>query len=114
MLVEISVKVRDAIVLPDTATCRVEVRDVTYADAASETVVGHEESVAARHGAGTVLQTTLEVPSAPGDSRRLNAWAHVSMTGDRRVQRGDYLSTVAYPLDTSVDRISIEVELKRI
>lgn len=113
MQVDVRVLLLHAVNLPKPAVCRVEVRDVTYVDAPSKTVSAYQGSVA-RIVDGEVLRTLLEVPDAPSGTRTLNVWAHLSMTGERRVQVGDYITTAAYPIAQGVDVDQVVVELQRV
>jgi len=113
MQVDVTVLLRHKVKLPKTAVCRVEVRDVTYLDAPSKTLSVKKAPVAGIVDE-TVLKTRLKVPSAGPGARNLNVWAHLSMTGVERIQVGDYVTTVAYPIAPGVGTDRVIVELQRV
>lgn len=113
MQVDVTVLLRHERELPKTAVCRVEVRDVTYLDAPSKTVSAHEAPVAGIVD-DTVLTTRLNVPNVGFGAHSLNVWAHLSMTGAKRIQVGDYVTTAAYPINLKVSTDRVIVELHRV
>jgi putative lipoprotein len=111
MKIEVKVMLRNQVLLPETAVCRVEVRDVSLLDAPSITVCSHQ-SPATKVSGITLLTEILEVPDNDLVGRNLNIWAHLSLTGSKRVQSGDYITMQAYPIITTVSAVSVVVELQ--
>ena len=110
MKVKVKVLLRDQLSLPETAVCRVEVRDVSLLDAPSITLCSYQRP-ATRISGITVVSATLEVPDRDLVGRHLNVWAHLSLTGSKRVQTGDYITMQAYPVRTTASTDSVVVEL---
>ncbi len=111
MKVEVKVKLRDSATLPETAVCRLEVRDVSLLDAPSVTVCAHKESVSAKTGE-TIVTATLDVPESDDARRDLNVWAHLSMTGEKGTRPDDYITTQSYPIRSggSKERVSVDLQ----
>ena len=91
---------------PVGAPLRVEARDTTLADAPAETVSTAESVV--RGQRGSWLDTLeLDVPRLPG---QCTIWAHVDVDRDGRVSRGDFVTTVSYPVPPGGDaRVAVRV-----
>ncbi len=113
MKVEVKVLLRNQVMLPATAMCRVEIRDVSLLDAPSITVCSHLLSVADKTGI-TVVTDLLEVPSNYPAGRHLNVWAHLSISGSERIQSGDFITVQAFPVKTDSPYTEIVVELQLI
>ena len=111
MRVKVKVLLRNQVSLPDAAVCRVEVRDVSLLDAPSVTVCSHQAPATKISGI-TLLTEILEVPDNDLVGRHLNVWAHLSLTGSKRVQSGDYITMQAYPIRAAVSTVSVVVELQ--
>jgi len=111
MKVKVKVLLRNQVSLPETAVCRVEVRDVSLVDAPSITVCSHQVPVKKISGI-TLLIEELEVPNNNIVGRNLNVWVHLSLTGSKQVQSGDYITTQAYPISATVSAVSVVVELQ--
>ena len=111
MQVEITVLLRHHVTLPDTAVCRVEVRDVTYVDVSSITLAAYEARITEISNQ-TVLTTTLKIPDDDKSGRDLNVWAHLSLTGEKQIQDDDYVTTRAYSLETGGAKAFAIVELQ--
>ncbi len=91
---------------PVGAPIRVEVRDTSLIDAPSHTVGIADGQVRGRSGSWL---DTLEV-DAPSPCDHCTVWAHVDVDGDNKVSRGDFVTTVAYPVPSSVPaRLTINV-----
>jgi uncharacterized lipoprotein YbaY len=111
MIVNIKVILRHQVALPEKAVCRVEVRDVTLLDACSITLGSHEAQVSKISGE-TVLTTLLEVPDSDTPNRDYNVWAHLSLTGEKRILANDYVTTRAYPIAQGASTADMVVELQ--
>lgn len=111
MRIEVKVLLRNQVSLPETAVCRVEVRDVSLMDTPSITVCSHQAP--AKEISGITLMTAmLQAPDNAIVDRHLNVWAHLSLAGSKRVQSGDYITMQAYPVRAGVPADSIAVELQ--
>ncbi len=111
MIVNIKVILRHELNLPEKAVCRVEVRDVTLLDARSITLSSYEAPVS-RISGETVLTAPLEVPDSDTPNRDYNVWAHLSLTGAKRIQANDYVTTRAYPIAQGTSTADMVVELQ--
>ena len=89
----VSVRVTATDDLPDRATVRVTVLDVTWADAAARQVAARELHPVA----GRVARVDLPAPPAAG-GRRYEVRVHVDVDGSGEVAPGDWVSTVAHPV----------------
>jgi len=84
----------------------VEIRDTSLIDAPSRTIGINYGRVRGLSGS---LLDTLEI-EAPSPSRHCTIWAHVDVDGDNKVSRGDFVTTAAYPVPSSVPaRLAINV-----
>ncbi len=113
MRIHVAILVRDRVKLLETAVCRVEVRDVTYADAPSRTVCWHEAAIT-RIENQTVLTMWLDVPVRDLESRQLTVWARLSLTGAKPTQAGDYVTTAAYPVVAGLSGNRVVAERHRV
>ncbi len=113
MRVEVTVLLKHRVELSKGAVCRIEVRDVTQLDAPSKTLSAYVTPVKSIAG-DVVLTTHLDVVGSGALTRRLNVWARLSTTGSGRTQIGDYVTTVAYPVDPKTGDSRIVVELERV
>jgi putative lipoprotein len=87
-------------VLPESATVRVQIEDVSRADAPS-IVVGEQCLVGVQLRSGAELPFTVEVPESQVDHRRIySVRAHVDTTGSGDVKAGDLVSTQSHPVLT--------------
>ncbi len=111
MIVNIEVLLRHPLTLPETAICRVEVRDVTLLNERSVTIASHEASVT-RIADGTVLTTALEIPDTEPPNRDYTVWVHLSLTGHRQVQAGDFVTKRAYPVKQGEAAVHVLVALE--
>ncbi len=94
MIVKVKVQLRNQVSLPETAVCRVEIRDVTLLNDTSVMVCSHQSRDMEKSGI-TLLSEMLEVPDDKNlVGRDLNVWAHLSLIGSKRVQSGDLTSLV--------------------
>lgn len=89
---------------PAGSPVRVELRDVSLADAASVTVAAAEGHVGAAPGQ-PLATVELTVADVPRDS---TVWALVDVDRDGRTSKGDFLTTAAYPVRPS-DRARVTV-----
>jgi uncharacterized lipoprotein YbaY len=85
---------------------RVELRDVSLADAPSEVIARAEGSV--RGSLGRWLETIeLSVPELPESS---TIWVHVDVDRDGKVSPGDFITTAAYPVSPGEEaRVTVSV-----
>ena len=110
MKIEVEVLLREQIPLPKTAVCRVEVRDVSLLDVSSKTINSYKASVTKICGI-TLLTGLLNVPDNAVVGSDLNVWAHLSLTGSKRILSGDYITMCAYPIKATVSPVRVVVEL---
>jgi putative lipoprotein len=99
--------------LPETARLFVEVRDVSLADAAAVTLAARVLPAHALSPAGKSVQLTFDL-APPAGNRRLNVWAHLSISGTRTREQGDFLTTRAYPVDEEKEDEHVTIELQKI
>ena len=112
LIVAITVLLPYRIDLPDTARLRVEVRDVSLLDAPSVTLCSRDLTQLSVDG--KVLATLeLEVP-AGDEHRTLNVWAHLSLSGEEQIKKGDFLTTRAYPIKRGANSDYVTIELQQI
>jgi hypothetical protein len=84
---------------PAGSPVRVQVRDTGLADAPA--VVVAEASGVVRTGQGDCLDTVdLTLGDVP---RHATVWAHVDVDRDGRVSKGDYISTMSYPVPSGLE-----------
>lgn len=79
---------------PVGAPIYVEVRDTSLIDAPSKTMASVTGEVQGRLGSwlGTV---EIDVPKIPDQN---TVWAHIDVDRDKRVSRGDFVTTTSYPI----------------
>ena len=111
MKVQIIILLHHHVSLPKTAVCTVELRDVSLIDAPSITLCAHQAPIEKISGT-TVMSVTLEVPDIQIAGRRVNVWAHLSLTGAKGIKRGDFITMQAYPINVKATSYSITVELQ--
>ena len=91
------------------AIVRVELRDVSLADAPS-TVVVEQVLKSVRLAPGAKIPFRLAMPM-DDPSRRLALRAHVDINGTGRTLPGDLLTTQSYPVTVETDSADISVTL---
>jgi hypothetical protein len=106
MEVEVAVVVPPGVKLSEASVCRIEIRDVSFADAPSKTLSMHE--VRGSSIAGDAITACVKVPD--GAPRELNVWVRLSPTGAPLTTRGDYVTTRAYPVGPSTGRVVVQLE----
>ena len=111
MIVNVEVILPRQLALPETAVCRVEMRDVTLLDAGSITLASCEASVAQVAG-GKLHMPRLESPDSDAPNRDCSVWAHLSLTGAQQIQADDYVTTRAYPVRPGAPATHVVVELQ--
>lgn len=98
---------------PVTARLYVEIRDVSLLDAPSITLCARESSLKTAQNGGVLATLDFNVPE--GEKRRtLNVWGHLSLSGNKKIAQGDFLTTQAYPVNQEVTHDHIAIELQRI
>jgi uncharacterized lipoprotein YbaY len=87
------------------------VEDVSQADAPATTIAEHvQEAVALPLGQSESLPFTIRVPPSSMDPQsRYTVRVHVDVTGTASVTRGDFVSTVSYPVSSDQDEIEVAV-----
>ncbi|MEX5217471.1 MAG: hypothetical protein AB7G68_10725 [Nitrospiraceae bacterium] len=84
---------------PTGSPVRVQVRDTGLADAPA--VIVAEANGVVRTGQGDSLDTVdLTLGDVP---RHATVWAHVDVDRDGRVSKGDYISTMSYPVPSGLE-----------
>lgn len=111
MKVDVKVIIRTQATLPESAVCRVELRDESLANGPSVTVASYEESVNEFSGV-ELLVCTLEADDSVFVRRDINVWAHLSLTGGKQIQIGDFVTMQTYPVDDASVLVSVVVELQ--
>jgi putative lipoprotein len=96
--------------LPESAKLRIEIRDTSLADARSITLASKALDSAAISG-HTTVEGEIETDSGIAQGRQTTLWAHLSMKGERKIEREDYIVTQAYPL---IDGMKVVVRLNRV
>lgn len=92
------------------APIRVEARDTTMTDESSVTVGSVEGAV--RSELGSWLDTVeLAVETLPAVC---TIWAHIDVDGDGRVSKGDFITTVAYPVPRGLSEARVPITLRRV
>jgi uncharacterized lipoprotein YbaY len=88
------------------------VQDVSRADAPATTIAEHvQEQVVLPLGQSEPLPFTIRVPTRSMDPRsRYTVRVHVDVTGTASVTRGDFVSTVSYPVSSDQDEIEVAVQ----
>lgn len=89
------------------AVVRVELRDVSVADAPS-TVVAEKQLKNVRISAGGKIPFNLSVPEV-APNRSLNLRVHVDLDGSGRSVPGDLLTTQSYPVAPDADKVEVDV-----
>lgn len=111
MQVTVNIARPPGLVVPDGAVCRVQIRDVSYIDAAAIVLVNTVEPIV-RSDSETLARVRLEMPEGDAIRREnLNVWVHVDLSGSAKVSDEDFLTTQAYPVPQGDDP-SIRVEVK--
>ncbi|VAW38098.1 hypothetical protein MNBD_DELTA02-1214 [hydrothermal vent metagenome] len=97
MKVKVKVILRNRVVLPEGAVCRVELRDESMVDGPAGIVASYEEPVKEVSGID-LMACTLEGDDDAFAGRDVNVWAHLSLTGEKQVRVGDFITMQAYPV----------------
>jgi len=84
MKVKVKVILRNRVVLPEGAVCRVD-----------GIVASYEEPVKEVSGID-LMACTLEGDDDAFAGRDVNVWAHLSLTGEKQVRVGDFITMQAY------------------
>ncbi|MDH4183755.1 MAG: hypothetical protein OEV92_06010 [Nitrospinota bacterium] len=95
------------------ATLLVEAMDVSLVDAPSVTLSRSKIFVTSVQGE-EIAAITLPLPDDVDSSADVNIWCHLSLSGQDRIQQGDYLSMEAYPVPMTDATVSITVTLRRV
>jgi uncharacterized lipoprotein YbaY len=95
------------------ATVYVRLEDVSLMDAASNIV---EEQVIQRvsGSAGQRLSFALQGQLPDDDRARLHISVHVSLSGSREIESGDYITMQSYPVLTHGYPDHVQVEVRRV
>jgi hypothetical protein len=111
MKIEIVVVSRYPVDLTENSVCRVEIRDVLMLDESSVTLYSFEKKVSGSAG-GTILTAVFDISEEKTAQCDCNVWAHLSIFGDRRVRKEDFITTRSYPIrsDVVTDRMIIELQ----
>lgn len=91
---------------PAGSPVRVQLRDTSLADAPARIVA--EKTGAVRGDEPGAPLETLPIDCS-GVTDGLTLWAHVDVDRDGEVSRGDWLTTVSYPVSATVGRYVLEV-----
>ena len=88
---------------------RVELRDVSLADAPS-TVVASADAVVKKKTDGVIADTTIEVDDATWQRvAGLTLWARVASSGAGRTAPGDWITMQSVPLPSTGTQVDIPV-----
>jgi len=110
MKIAFAIQLPSPMQLPESAKLRIEIRDTSLADARSITLASKELDAAAMSGQSTV-EGEIKTDSGIPHGRHTTLWAHLSMKGERKIEREDYIVTQAYPLS---DGMKVFVRLNRV
>ncbi|VAV84130.1 hypothetical protein MNBD_DELTA01-759 [hydrothermal vent metagenome] len=112
MKVEVKVILRTQAAMPEGAVCRVELRDESLVDGPAGIVASYEKPVKGEVKAPEFLTCTLEADDDAFAGRNINVWAHLSLTGEKQVRVGDFITMQAYPVGGAgaVERVAVELQ----
>jgi putative lipoprotein len=110
MKIVYAVQLPSPVQLPDSAKLRIEIRDTSLADARALTLASKELDASSVSGRTTV-EGEIETAGEIAHGRQMTLWAHLSMTGERKIEKNDYIVTHAYPVS---DGIKVVVRLNRV
>lgn len=113
MLLTITVLLAIKVALPATATLYVEVRDVSLLDAPSITICTDVSTIEKIEEGGRVKTINFDV-AAGYKKRSLSVWGHLSIKGNKAIEKGDFLTTQSYPVNEGVPNGNITIYLQRI
>jgi hypothetical protein len=107
---------------PLNSAVRIEVRDVSLADAPSRTVAAVDTTTTQPTADGVVARATLEVPADIDPRSQLTVFAQLAGPGAEtsrgaelsRKLPGDWITTRAYPAPVTGDSAHVEVGLRPI
>ncbi len=102
---------RNQVMLPEGAMCRVELRDESVADGAAVIVARYDEVVRQSSGIDLLSHTFLLEDNSL-KSQGINVWVHLSLRGKSQVEVGDFITMQAYPLSGIGEIASVVVELQ--
>lgn len=111
MKVEVKVVLRNQVMLPEGAVCRVELRDESVADGAAVVVARYQEVVRQSSGIDLLSHTFL-VEDSILKGRVVNVWVHLTLRGKSQVEIGDFITMQAYPISVVGEVASMVVELQ--
>lgn len=93
--------------------CRIEIRDVSLMDAASE-LVTYRETILDEASESKPCFVEFDIPDDLLNKRSLEIWGHLSMNRSERILKGDYITTVSYPLKSSDRDSTIMIKLYQV
>jgi putative lipoprotein len=99
------VQLPSPIQLPESAKLHIEIRDTSLADARALTIASKELDASSVSGR-TAVEGEIETAGEMADGSQMTLWAHLSMTGERKIEKDDYIVTQAYPVSKGVKIIA--------
>ncbi len=97
MIVSYRISFPEPLILQSAASLRIEIRDTSLIDAPSVTLAAtlyHADQLANR----AFITGTVELPEQISAKASITLWAHLSLSGDVRVNKEDFITTRAYPI----------------
>ena len=113
MQIRIKVYIRGKAEWAEPVRCRIEIRDAGLMDAPAEVIASHEVMIR-RISEGDPCNATIILPDEKAANRILEIWGHISLTGSGRIDPGDFITTISYPVPKNLSGGYIPVELKKV
>jgi uncharacterized lipoprotein YbaY len=101
MIVSYRISLPEPLMFPSAASLRIEIRDTSLIDAPSVTLAAtlhHADQLANSR----LITGAVELPGQITPKATITLWAHLSLNGEARVSKEDFITTRAYPI-TNID-----------
>ncbi|NTW63917.1 MAG: hypothetical protein HGA46_07510 [Chlorobiaceae bacterium] len=110
MIVSYILSLSEPLSLPSTALLRIEIRDTSLADAPSVTLAAMQKNAEQVSGR-TVINGVFDLQNAISPKATATLWAHLSLSGENRINKEDFITTRSYPITTIDENGQVLAEL---
>ncbi|ABL64124.1 YbaY family lipoprotein [Chlorobium phaeobacteroides] len=110
MIVSYILSLSEPLSLPSTALLRIEIRDTSLADAPSVTLAETQQTAEQVSGK-TVVDGAIDLQKSFSPKATITLWAHLSLSGEKRIKKEDFITTRSYPITTIDENGQVLAEL---
>jgi putative lipoprotein len=111
MIVSYLITIPEPLILPPAAYLRIEIRDTSLADAPAITLAAvelHGDQIAKKK----VITGDIELPGNITPKPTVTLWAHLSPSGDKRINKEDFITTRSFPVTKIDEHGQVVVEMQ--